>query len=148
MGFDEGRLSGFLREAADEVAVTSTDRSRLVTRTRRYQLVLGVSTAVLTMVVLGSAAFLGTSIVGEDNSGGVTSPAQASLSPSNSPTSPEASPTERGSEEGPSNANDTALETGNGRIPLGDVSLCPSGDLGEGKSVRKDDVIAATPRSS
>lgn len=43
-----------------------------------------------------------------------------------------------------SSGPESALLTDNGRIPLGDVSLCPIGDLAHSDALMKDEVVAAS----
>lgn len=133
MSFDERKLRAFLRGAAEETVGSGADQARVISRIRRYQFLVGTSAVLVMSIALVGVIAIGNSFMGKENPG-ATSPAQRTQSPDGSPQSPEPS----------SSVPDTALLTGNGRIPLGDVSLCPSGDLGSGKSLSKTDVIEAS----
>lgn len=143
MTFDEHKLRGFLSQAADEAPDAIADSSRILRRARRYQLFLGATAFAAVSILVGGGVLAAGSLRGDDGPNPLV-PAQASESPASPSQSLEPSPSEEPSPQPSQSVPESALLTGNGRIPLGDVSLCPNGDLLESQSTTEDEVISAS----
>lgn len=140
MNFDEGKLRGFLEEAAAEAPVAGLHASQIRSRAGRYQFFLAVSAIAAASTLVGGVVLAGGSLIGDEGPN-VVAPSQIRESP---PPTTEPSPSEEPSPQPSSSVPESALLTGNGRIPLGDLSLCPVGDLAHGDALTKDEVVAAS----
>lgn len=134
MTFDEGKRRRFLSDAAAEGPVASRHDSEIRFRARRYRFLLGVSAIAAAIILVGGVVVAGGFLIDKGGSN-VAAPSQTTTDPSASE-----EPSPRPSLSVP----ESALLTGNGRIPLGDVSLCPVGDLAHSDALMKDEVVAAS----
>lgn len=143
MNFGEKELRDFLSRAADEAPDAIGDPSRIKARAHHYQLFMGMSVVVV-MGILAGGSVLATRSLLSDGGSRVAGPAQSTQSPASSSASASPAESQSPSPEPSQTVPATALLTGNGRIPLGDVSLCPTGELADARSITEDDVVAAS----
>ena len=140
MGPEEEKLRRFLNEAVDEAGLPIIDSRRVLARTKRYQFIFGISLVATILIVVGGVYSVGASLLDGGSTKDPIPPAQATPVQSESPSpGPSSTPSEPADEGTP----DVALQTGNGRVPLGDVTLCPTGDLTQSRSVSNGAVAAA-----
>lgn len=140
-GEEESR--GLLSRATDEAPDATGDPSRIEARAHRYQFLVGVSVVLIVGILAGGSVFTTRSLLSAGGSR-VAGPAQATRSPARSSASASIAESHGPPPEPNQSVPTIALITGSGRIPLGDVSLCPTGDLAEAGSITEDDVVSVS----